>query len=70
MHNGSDTHSSLAPKVWKLTEKSLKEKMSVTKFKNKIKIWTTSQCPCQLCKKYIGSIGFIYNGSVISGVTG
>ena len=42
VHNGSDTHSSLAPKVWKLTEKSLKEKMSVTKLKNKIKIWATT----------------------------
>ena len=49
----------LAPKILKLIPQSLKDETELSQFKTKIKAWTTSQCPCRLCKKYIGHIGFI-----------
>ena len=37
VYNGSETLSSLAPKIWVLLPNSLKEEMSLAVFKNKIK---------------------------------
>ena len=45
---GTESLSSLAPRIWELIPQSLKDK---SQFKIKIKTWTTSQCPCRLCKK-------------------
>ena len=54
VYNGSETLSSLAPTICELIPNSLKEETSLAVFKNKIKKWTTNECPCRLCKKYIG----------------
>ena len=59
VHYGSESLSSLAPKIWEQIPKSLREETSFMCFKNKIKTWTTTQCPCRLCKKYIAGVGFI-----------
>ena len=56
---GTESLSSLAPRIWELLPQSLKGKTELSQFKTKIKTWTTSQCPCRLCKKYIGHVGFI-----------
>ena len=56
---GTESLSSLAPRIWELIPQSLKDKTALSQFKTKIKIWTTSQCPYRLCKKYIGHVGFI-----------
>jgi len=56
---GSESLSSLAPKIWELLPTSIKEETILSKFKAKIKTWTTDKCPCRLCKKYISNIGFI-----------
>ena len=49
---GTESLSSLAPRIWELIPQSLKDKTELSQFKTKIKTWTTSQCPCRLCKKY------------------
>ena len=56
---GTESLPSLAARIWELIPQSLKNETELSEFKNKIKIWTTSQCPCRLCKKYIGHVGFI-----------
>ena len=57
-HYGSESLVSLAPKIWELAPDSIREEKTSI-FKNKIKAWTTDKCPCQLCKNYIGQVGFI-----------
>ena len=52
-------------KICELIPSFLKEETSLAFFKKKIKTWTTNQCPCRLCQKYIGKIGFIYDCPVM-----
>ena len=56
---GTESFFSLAPRIWELIRHSLKDETGLSQFKTKIKTWTTSQCLCRLCKKYIVHIGFI-----------
>ena len=56
---GTESISSLAPKIWELIPSDIKSANSLRIFKEKIKIWTTDKCPCRLCKTYIGNVGFI-----------
>ena len=56
---GTESLSSLTPRIWKLIPQWLKDEIELSQLKTKIKAWTTSQCPCTLCKKYIGHVGFI-----------
>ena len=56
---GSESLSSLAPKIWDLVPDSFKNENSLERFKNRIKTWTTDKCPCRICKIYIGQVGFI-----------
>ena len=55
---GSECISSLAPKIWELFPGPLKNEIGHNKFKLKIKFWVTDKCPCRLCKKYVGNMGF------------
>ena len=55
----TESHSSLAPRIWELIPQSFKDETELSEFKTKTKARTTSQCPCRLCKKYIGHVGFI-----------
>ena len=56
---GTESLSSLAPRIWELLPKSYRDETEVSQFKTKTKTWTTSQCLCRLCKKFIGHIGSI-----------
>ena len=56
---GTESLSSLSPRIWELIPQSLKEETELSQFKTKIKTWITCQSPCRLCKKYIGHVGFI-----------
>ena len=56
---GTENLSSLATRIWELIPQSFRDETELSQFKTKIKTWTTSQCPCRLCKKYIGHVGFI-----------
>ena len=56
---GTESISSLAPKIWELIPSDIRSANSLGIFKEKIKFWTTDKCPCRLCKTYIGNVGFI-----------
>ena len=56
---GTETVSVLGPKVWNLLPVDLKNSSSIIEFKRKIRSWSTKNCPCRLCKKYLPNLGFI-----------
>ena len=37
----------------------MQESETVFEFKSKVKSWNPINCPCKLCKTYIGSIGYL-----------
>ena len=51
--------SSFAPKLKDLLAKSTKNSLSEKQFKTKINTWAGDSCPCRICKKYVGRVGFI-----------
>ena len=56
---GSETISSLGPKIWYILLTELKRIASPTLFKKKIREWAPKNFPCQLCKTYVQNIGFL-----------
>ena len=56
---GTETVSFLAPKIWYILPKDIKDSESLDIFKSKIKKWIPSECPCRLCKTYVPQVGFI-----------
>ena len=46
---GTESISSLAPKLWELIPSEIKSAKSLNIFKEKIKSWTTEKCPCRFC---------------------
>ena len=56
---GTESISSLAPKIWELIPSDIRSANSLEIFKEKIKFWATDKCPCRLCKTYSGNVGFI-----------
>ena len=56
---GTESISSLAPKIWELVPSDIRRANSLEICKEKIKSWTTDKRPCRLCKAYIGKVGFI-----------
>ena len=58
-HFGTDTISSLGPKLWKLIPDKIKHAPTLTVFKAEIKSWTTKNCPCRLCKIFVKDLGFV-----------
>ena len=55
---GTERMSSLAPKTWEILPGPLKNEICLHSFKLKIKFWVIDKCPCRLCKKCVGSVGF------------
>ena len=56
---GTETISSLGPKIWSIIPNDIKNAPSLNSFKNKIKQWKPVGCPCRICKTYIAGVGFI-----------
>ena len=56
---GTESISSLAPKIWESIPSDIRSANSLGIFKEKIKFWTTDKFPCRLFKKYIANFGFI-----------
>ena len=46
---GTESISSLAPKIWELIPSDISSSNSLGIFKEKIKFWKTDKCPCRLC---------------------
>ena len=59
VYHGSESVSSLAPKLWKLLSNSIRSYATLKKLKTKINTWTVDHCTCRICKKYVGSVRFI-----------
>ena len=57
---GTDTISSLEPKLWKLIPDKIKHASTLSAFKPKIKSWTVNNCPCRLCKIFVKDLGFVF----------
>ena len=56
---GTESISFLAPKIWDILPKEIKDSDNIDVFKTKIKKWVPKNCPCRLCKVYIPQLGFI-----------
>ena len=53
----SITH--LGPLIWQIVLSEFKDLNTVSAFKAAIRKWKPNNCPCRLCKTYIGNVGFI-----------
>ena len=49
----------LGPLIWQLLPSEFKDLNTVSAFKAAIRKWKPNNCPCRLCKTYIGNVGFI-----------
>ena len=56
---GTESIRVLGPKIWDIVPLEIKQSKSLIEFKNRIKQWNPINCPCRLCKVYIGQVGFI-----------
>ena len=56
---GLQTISYMAPKIWDLVPKEMKQVTTLNEFKTKIKIWKLENCPYRLCRTYLPQEGFI-----------
>ena len=60
VHNGEHSLRSFGPILWNtMLPKTLKDCVSLEKFKEGIKLWTPENCKCTLCKNYIEGIGYV-----------
>ena len=56
---GKETVSKLGTKIWPLLPEELKNDSLLQVFKNKLKEWKPTSCPCRFCKTYIQPVDFI-----------
>ena len=59
MRYGTESISSLAPKIWEILPNEIKDSDTLQIFKAKIKNWVSVECPCRLCKIYLPQVKFI-----------
>ena len=59
VRHGTESVSFLAPKIWDILPKEIKDSKTLNVFKTKIKKWVPRECPCRLCKTYVPQVGFI-----------
>ena len=59
VHYGSETIRYRGPKTWDMVPQNIKDSVSLTEFKSKIKTWKPNDCACRLCKTFIPQLGFI-----------
>ena len=56
---GLETISYRSPQLWKLFPQEIKELPSFLIFKDKIKKWNCTNCPCRLCRTFLVNVGFM-----------
>ena len=56
---GSEILRALGPKIWNLVPDQIRNSASLSIFKEKIKKWKASKCPCRLCKHFVKDLSFI-----------
>ena len=52
-----------ANQLWNLLPENLKSSLSLTLFKNEIKLWQCFNCPCNICKSYVPNLGYCVSRS-------
>ena len=56
---GLQSFRSLGPKIWAMIPNELKSIKSLSVFKEKLKDLTFEKCPCNICREYVDSVGYI-----------
>ena len=57
---GKSSTRDLGPILWdEMLPAKFKDIQKLEKFKKEIKKWSPRNCPCSLCKEYVGGVGFV-----------
>ena len=56
---GLETISCSGPQLRNLVPQEIKESASFLIFKDKIKKWNCTNCPCRLCRTFLVNVGFM-----------
>ena len=59
VHYGDDSLKYFGARIWEIIPDEIKMCTQLSEFKAKIKKWVPSECPCRLCREYIGGLGYI-----------
>ena len=57
--HGTESISYLEPKISDIVPEEFKNKQSLNSFKESIKMWVPTNCPCRLCKVYLDGVGLV-----------
>ena len=49
----------LGHKIWGIAPAVVRQKKSLSSFKESIKMWVPTNCPCRLREAYVDGVGFI-----------
>ena len=60
MRDGFESISYLGPRIWEMLPSEMQECETLFEFKSKVKSWNPINCPCKLCKTYIGGVGYVW----------
>ena len=58
VYSGDDSIQALGPEIWNIIPSDIRDAESVDKFKNLIRKWKPTSCPCRLCKVYVQRQGY------------
>ena len=59
VYYGTETVRFRGPKTWDLLPQNIKDSITLSEFKSKIKSWKPIDCTCRLCRTFIPELGFI-----------
>ena len=59
MKFGFEAVSTIAAILWNDLPAELENAESVKIFKQKIKLWSSNDCPCKICRKFRKNLGYI-----------
>ena len=57
--HGTESISYLGSKIWSIVSEEFKHKRPLNSFKESIKMWVPTNCPCRLRKVCLAGVGFI-----------
>ena len=56
---GSETFSFRGPEIWDIIPLEMKQSVSLSIFKKKIRLWKPTGCKCRMCLNYVSNVGFV-----------
>ena len=48
-----------SPQLWSILHENVRQINLLVQFKESVRKWVCSDCPCRLCKLYLPNIGFL-----------